>query len=53
MRGGTAIYIESELILGAFRAVPQLLFANECFDAVMAEGVPAHGEQARRVLLGV
>ena len=51
MRGGAAVYIESELILGAFSAVPELLFANECFDAVMAEGVATHGEQAGRVLL--
>lgn len=41
------------MIFGAFRAISQLLFANECFDTVMAEGMSAHSEQARRVLFRI
>jgi hypothetical protein len=53
MRRSVTIHIQREVIFRTPHEVSQLLLAKHRLDAAMAEGMAAHGEQSRRVLLRV
>ena len=53
MRRRGAVDGDGLSIFGAANGVPVVLALEEMLDAAVAVGVPAHGQEARRVALGV